>query len=99
MLCVHCSTPLSRDDWFCPYCKRSPVRRKPRRGAAPARGRAGLTAVWLLAGALLGGYAASQGWVGHTARPTTPPRPTEGIAVPVSLTGTAEASWSAPSGR
>jgi hypothetical protein len=31
MKCVHCSTPLNRTDWFCPYCKRGIKRSQPRR--------------------------------------------------------------------
>jgi hypothetical protein len=35
MKCVHCSTPLNRTDWFCPYCKRG-IKRAQRRRCNPA---------------------------------------------------------------
>jgi hypothetical protein len=91
MLCVHCSTPLTRDDWFCPYCKRSaPSRpRRARRPASAARPRAGLLLAWLLAGALAGGLAAARGLAGYpppSGAPGAPAAETPEV-VPVSLSG------------
>lgn len=73
MKCAHCSTRISRTDWFCPNCKRG----IPRETVGPGR-RLALTA-GLAAGLLLGGI-----WVASPKRSHVSP-PAAETFVPVSV--------------